>query len=842
MSITNTYKTTDARYRVMTSESTFAKGMRYTDNPLVEGYAKVICNYDLANDGATLKTRAGYKALSTDVMRLVADTDDDVCVFMADQLLVNLADNTDAYLCRAALLGATKAFTETEQKLGLPKTAFKLSGSKMMIYYKNQYITGVNINAEKLSASATDDAWYLGMQLTPDNVHGAEIATKTSRVGTYTVMDNNAYVPVWHTYTDNEVLKIEKYLGILDLQFNAMQTTFNWYVRDLKPNSITAVQAVNYGYNMLLDSPYTFENKQTASGTLLLDGILPYDTDGNLLTSARPGAEIIFHLIYRYPESDVTKNKKYYVQWEIQNLDDTADPIVIQQVRQSQAYTPGNDITFRTTQTTYKSFTLIAKVYYKDVVDATVYTDSSVTTELNDAIHLEPLKVITLAYYYLTDDSDTTTLNVKPANYELGTASGMCTWQQRLVVWGVRNAKNTLWVSEINDPSWFPYPNNCEIFPDEIVACIKYKTSLLVFTKSALYQLTFNEDGLTYTTTCIQERLTLEAEDATSIIPVQSMVFFKNGNYYYMVVPVTGSTIGELQLAPITRPIESAFEDILGFVKKELFCLDTYEHTLSLTDWWCELEQRTMRVTFKVCDTLTLNNVQYLLYYDVSFNYDTKLRTWTTYMVGSSKYRKVAYIPSITATTVYLAPVAGTAQTGTIVNLVQADPTLAIDTNALKSTTSDGIVITKIFDTGYRDINADLMKRFRQIQFRVHNPASAMLTFVTTFKVDNDVRKDLFTYELEEITDKEASDYGSVYVTPEAYEDGDTMEDLPGTKAYMRTWSIPMNRFPELTTVQIKVNVSGKGKLGQFRIIDVSNTDIYEINSLAWVYRAMWGR
>lgn len=840
MSVTNTYKTTESRYRVMTSENTFNKGMRYTDNPLVEGYAKVLCNYDLANDGTTLKTRAGYIPIARDVMRIM--NTEDTCVFLTDQLLVNLADNTDAYLCRAALLGETKAFTETQQKLGLPKTAFKLDGSKMMVYYKDQYITGVNICSTKLSGSATDDAWYLGMQLTPDTVHGAELEVKTSRIGVYTVMDNNAYVPVWHTYTDGEILKVEKYLGILDLQFNAMQTTFNWYVRKVTPNSITAVQAVNYGYNMLLPEPYTFENKSTTAGTILLDGILPYDSDGNLLTSARPGAEIIFHLIYRYPEEDLNKNKKYYVQWELQNLEDSSDTIVLQQVRQSPAYTPGNDITYRTTQTTYKSFTLIAKVYYKDVVDATVYENSNVTDELNDAVHLEPLKVITLAYYYLTGDSDTTTLNVKPVNYELGTASGMCTWQQRLVLWGVRNAKNTLWVSEINDPSWFPYPNNCEIFSDEIVACVKYKTSLLVFTKSALYQLTFQEDGLTYTTTCIQERLTLEPEDATSIIPVQSMVFFKNGNYYYMIVPVTGSVSGELQLAPISRPVERAFEDVLTFAEKEIFSVELGTHTLTLIDWWCELEQRTMRVTFKIKDVRTIYESTTSTYWDISFNYDTKLRTWTVYKTKCSKYRKVAYIPSITANTVYLCPVQGGTSQGTIINLAQADPTVALDNNALVGMDSSFTNVTRILDTGYRELNSDLMKRFRQIQFRVYNPESAILSFATTFKVDNDVRKDRYIYELEEITDKEASDYGSVYVTAEGYEYEESNDEMIGTDNYMKEWSIPMNRFPELTTVQIKVNVSGKGKLGQFRIIDSRNDNIYEISSIAWVYRAMWGR
>ena len=843
MSVTNTYKTSDQRFKVLTSENSFSSGMRYSDNPLAEGYVKTLINYQLANDGATLKPRAGYKTLkaSTAVCQLPS-TDSDACIYLTDQCYISLADETDAYLCRTTLFGAIRDSSAVEQKLGLPAQLFRLSEAKATLLYNGNYITGINKCSDNFTDVNTTDVWCLAMQPSPNSIHDVNIEVGHSRSGTYTIMDNNIYAPVYHIFTQNNMQKVEKFSGILRWKFSADMRSFTWWVAKLNAHDITAVQAVNYGYNMLATDPYHFTNQVTANQIILLDGILPYDANNKLLTSARAGAEIFFHLIYRYPQSDVDNNKKYYVQWEIQDLStDGANSVVLQQVRESPTYTPGDDIYFRTTQTTYKQFTLIAKVYYKDVVDNTTYTDSTVTQAVNDSIKLEPIQVITLAYYYLTDDSSSSTLNIEAVKYDLSTAQGMCTWQQRVVLWGVRNAKNTLWVSEINDPSWFPYPNNCEIFADDIVACVKYKTSLLVFTKSALYQLTFQEDGLTYTTTCIQERLTLSEEDITSILPVQSMVFFKNGNYYYMIVPVSGSISGELQLAPITRPIEyilDNFKDESSAILDALIQPRAHgiECTYSLYDWWCALEQQTLRIFYKF--KVIVDNTPYT-FIDLVYNYDTKTRTWTMSEWNATAFRMQAFIPSVTAATVFVMPARASASLVNL-NLIQADVTQSEDTFPLDYAADRFLGCVQYVDTGYRNINADMKKRFRQIQFRVTNPYSKHLDFYTEFRVDNDLRKALYTYTTTEITDKEAEDYGSIYVDAEM-EEADSVDGMEDIKDYCNTWSIDPDRFPDMTTAQVKLNVSGKGRLPRL-IIRSENITPYEITNLVWVYRTMWGR
>ena len=551
----NAYNSHASRARTIVSENSFARGMKYSNNPLTEGYVKTLINYQLANDGATIKPRLGYRQIADGIATYTIDESaQDFCVYFTENLLVETSSKNDAILCRAVLSGAIDVLDTYTQAVGFSLQLFNLSNANITISYKGEYITGVNAVVEHLESKGTDDCYYLAMQNCNTAIHECDLEVAHSRNGVHTVMDSCVYVPMIHTYTDAEgTYHTERSLATVYMQFNEDLNGFTWWLNLVNPKDITAVQAVNYGYNMLQAEPYKFENQVTAGTVLLLDGLLPYDSANKLLTSARTGAEIFFHLVYRYPQSDVDNEKKYRVRWSLQDLDSDADPVIIQDYLQGDVYTPGADIYIRTTQTTYKRFTLIANVCYADAI-----TDASSDPK--------PLATITLAYYYLTNDNNTSTLNVDAVNYDLSTAQGMCTWQQRLVVWGVTGAKNTLWVSEINDPSWFPYPNNCEIFPDDIVACVKYKTSLLVFTCSALYKLDLQEDGLSYKTTCMQERLTMNEADVSSIIPVQNMVFFKNGNAYFMIVPVSTSMTGELQLAPISRPIELLFTDFRNTV------------------------------------------------------------------------------------------------------------------------------------------------------------------------------------------------------------------------------------------------------------------------------------
>lgn len=850
----NAYNSHATRARTIVSENTFAKGMKYSNNPLTEGYVKTLVNFQLTNDGATIKPRLGYRQVADAIATYTIDENtQDFCVYFTENLLVSTADERDAILCRSVLSGAIDVLDSYTQALGFALQLFNLANANITISYKESYITGNNLVVDHLIAKGTDDKYYLAMQNCSTSIHECDLEIAHSRNGVHTVMDSCAYVPIIHTYTDESgTFHTERSLATVYMKFDENLESFDWWLNPVEPKDITAIQAVNYGYNMLSNQPYQFVNQETSNAVLLLDGILPYDSAGKLLTSARTGAEIFFHLVYRYPKTDADSSKKYRVRWSIQDLDSDADPVIIQDYNDGNAYTPGDNIIVRTTQTTYKRFTLIANVCYAD--EATGNSDP------------KPLSTITLAYYYLTNDNNTSTLNVDAVNYDLSTAQGMCTWQQRLVLWGVAGAKNTLWVSEVNDPSWFPYPNNCEIFPDDIVACVRYKTNLLVFTCSALYQISLQDDGLSYRTTCMQERLTMNEADVSSIIPVQNMVFFKNGNAYFMIVPVSNSMSGELQLAPVSRPIELMFTDfkdtVVGLLEnvvkptsfnyyvtnedgwrlmddeyRYLYLKQLDEETVNfyLYDWWCMLENKTMRIYYKFRMTVGAK----VTFLDVIYNYDTSTRAWTMSMVNSTRYRVTHYVSSVTAETIFAQPVLSAEHTINV-NLIQGAEETTLDSFDIDYDQTGWNETLQFLDTGFRDLNTDIKKRFRQVQFRVNNVYSDTLKFYTAFAVDNDIRKHYCKFETTEITDPEAEDYGSVYVDA-VLDDPELVWGTAEQYDYVSEWELDLARFPEMTTAQVRFNVSGKGNLCRFELRSY-NDKVYEISSVAWVYRPMYAR
>jgi hypothetical protein len=102
-------------------------------------------------------------------------------------------------------------------------------------------------------------------------------------------------------------------------------------------------------------------------------------------------------------------------------------------------------------QPAYKHFAITVTAYASTALDKAVAT-------------------MVLAAYTLTDTpQDNKALQLK--TYDLTTMQGMCTWRHHIVLWGVENAPNILFVSGTNEPAYFPYPNNCHIPSDDYCVC-----------------------------------------------------------------------------------------------------------------------------------------------------------------------------------------------------------------------------------------------------------------------------------------------------------------------------------------------------------------------------------
>ena len=799
--------------RTMETEDTFANGMKYVSSPLVQGYLRNIVNMNISQDGGACKLRAGFKAIDEPINFSICSDDADLAIHHTDKAYVRFYQDDDAVVCQYAIIGNVMYPTEAEILAGVPEAYMPVAADSMrcIIKYDGRYIKGtLNIESEE------GHTYGLLMKPNHNTIHGMNIKAG-KRDGLYTIYDNNTYltmVDIWH---EGEFVRHAQKLVRLDMEFNNIRDGFAYSFVDVIPNEITAVQAVNYGYNMLLPEPYTFTNKVTQTSAIILDGLIPYDVNGNLITSCRQGTEITFRLAYRYPQTHVTNGKQYYVQWELCNTDDAEGTTqVLQYARQSQAYNPGDTIEYTVKNTTYTSFTLICKIYDKADYDALTFESF-----IMDGLNTQPLNTLTVSYSYLTAESNASALNLAAQTYDLGTAEGMCTWQQRLVLWGVQGCRNTIWISEVNDPSYFPYPNNIEVFDSDIITCVRYKTSLLVFTENALYQLDFSaEDGLTLKSSIIQERLTMERADCSTIIPIQNMVFFKNGNYYYMLVPGKYGTnqYGELTLAPISTPINEIFDDFPKFLK-EMYG----DGEVSIIDWWCYLEGN----YFRACYKLTQNTDVW----DLVFQYDTKTRTWVLHEYEFGQYRTKQWISSVTADSIFINLRASDWQNRTAsIDLLQADPTTSVDDNRVVSKQP---VVGRI-DTGERSILPTLVKKFRQLQFTTTTEDVVHIGCIVNS--ENQYSKNM----------------------PEQLED-DTMyfSDVTGNAELEISDSKPirwtqvewnaMRRVSDEAHKTITKNMrccipmNVRGRLCRFQLI-VSGTDRPEVGQFTWVYRLKSGR
>lgn len=802
------------RARYLTNEDNFSAGMKYTAAPHTTGYAKALVNFDLKNDGECLVPRGGLHDVASRVAAVVAGKQYiDFCTHHASAAYVQ--DGADATLCNYHIIG------------GVTEAGFDLNTATLVLEY----------NGECLQATKTADVGLTGhllMKPAITTVQGLSVTSPKSRDGIHTSLEGNTYVLV-NTGTKNK-------LGILKIKFNETHTAITWHVEEVTPTEVQPTQAINYGYNMFKDNPYTFENGVTATGGIQLTGVVPYDEQGNLLLTARPGTPIVFRLYYKYPSTD--ENDKYLVQWEVQDLNNASNPEVIHKVRGSVEYAPGDNIDFSYTPS-YTAFSIIVRLYKKsemEAQDAAWEADTSLQALVTKDDYLTPNRVTTLASYYLTSNNNSSTLNVEAVSYDMGTATGMCTWQQRLVMWGVRNAKSTIFISEINDPGYMPYPNNCEILNSDIICAIPYLSHLLVFTTTSLYKLTIGEDGLSYTSKCVQERLNMQPSDAASVLTVQNMVYFKSGNYYYMVVPNNTSSTEDTQLAPVSRSIEQMLDNIkdtIISVTNEVYNFTTDVRynpiELALLDYSTYVANTQVRNVYKLQITYQGNTgATRSDIIDVCLNYDTVLRAWTMYTYQATPYRMTVYKHNVTGETMFV---------HLFVNdyvlyssLVQADSKSPKDDIELMNDAERIFGNWQYIDTGCRDFNEELKKRFREVQFCVNILNNEILRFNTAFVVDDVDAVPLYRHTVSQCDDPNDINYGIIFVERELVEGVHT----PALTGF-NDWELDTAMFPDATVHKVRYKVSGKGYGGSVKILS-KNEVPFELLHINWVYRVMFAR
>ena len=807
--LTSGYKEYGRVERSMTVEDSFNRGMTYENRPLENGYSKLMVNFDLRNQGTSIVPRGGVHTVK-ELPTLLNITGH--YVHHTDYCYVITGDTEDAVLRRYILLAKTNG------------TEFIMED--LIVLIEND--SGDFIPCQ---ATISTEGYVCKCTSILTQIHDVMLADRIiDGGGLHVSVDSTTYIPVCHA--DTGVYAMLKLMAIEE------DGSYNVWFEVLDPYEPLPAQAINTGYNMLKNAPYTFECGVSSVPVLTLDGVIPYKADlETVVLNAEVGEKVVYKLIYRSP-SNATETTKYRVAWRIKNLEDSTDPALLQSLRKSKEYAPGDEITFEYT-IAYKQFTIVAEVY-----DAAVVQEYEYKSDEDDYKNIPVLKAITVSSYYTANNNNKANANLTMKEYDVASCTGICAWQQRVVAWGVNGARGAIWFSQPNQPDYFPYPNNVEIIQEEVIHCVPYLDNLLVFTGTRLYSISVVSDsnGTYFSTKCVQERLIMTKEDVNTILIVKNMVYFKSGAYFYMIVPSAKGT-GELQVAPVSNPIVAMLDSFNSSVKQIVedtydinnlleFVTDKDHYELEYLSFNDYLDGSTVRNVYRIKMTVIRKGYEdCTIYFNLSLNYDTVLRVWTAYIYQAGRNPLIPFQNSITDSMIHLTRRVNVLQ---LIQFEQTDPADTTDIAELRVFKNQ-----QLLDTGYRNHLSAWKKRFREIQFVINNTTQSALTFQTAFLMDDDTRKGFYKYQTSFIDDPSDPNYGLLYVERTPYdpiEIGDSTAIIPE-----EGWTLDFSRLPDITVMKVRFRVSGKGYNGRLKI--VSNNQIpYEILNVNWVYRKMNAR
>lgn len=832
------YKDTSFKrgHRVQNIEETFAKGMSYTTAPLTEGYNRVLVNLDIQDSGNSVTPRLGLRADSymyNGWPRIGSDEDNnlfeivDAHAFVDRKLLETIwytgRNNEDNIFGKYVTEGTIYCDTFDYPGYGSQNHADTLDGGRLT---HTAYLMS-NFGAE-----------IHGMRLLQKINVDAPTVTETPNTLGVRVVGTWAYNNNYYFYDDLGRCCVYSYYPE-DVYETPSSETAEHYKNDPKldvfaPKQLTAKEAVTYGYNMLLANPYQFAN--TAGGNVLeFTGLLPY-VNGELCMTPVQNQDIHFVATGTIP---LNKQYKFVAEWSSMNN------------------TSWNTIKEWTVNTGADVSTLeIAFDFAPPVAEAIIRISAYPVTE-NVAVDVSDSVLAVGFSFQKTVYSNT--MNSDKKQYSIHQASGICYWKNRIVAWGVPEDDTILFVSDVNDPTYFPYPNNIETFTSAIQYCTPFGDDLLVFTADALYIIALADDGASWTCKCLQRNLSIAAWDIHLVQTVKNMLFFKSGNYYYMVVPKSGSLTGELTIADVSKPMRGFFDNFKTSVLEVLN--NTYMPEVEYTNF-------DIAHYYNYLSKDSVHNVYMLVvpgihkthdtYVNLDVIYDTVNRTWRIYTYGSSA-RLVPHNTSSTQDTMFVSKFqfeTNNKRTG-VQHLVwrveredmylqHNDARLATDDEHIKPSANQkqSIIGNRQFiDTGYREHASNFKKRYRELQFTINNISLNALQFYVSFLIDGALRKSWYGYEIVQDTDPTSLTYGVISVHRVLLPSASNTSGAPVTPSttVLDDWMLGMSAFPDNGYWKCRTTVSGKGYVPRM-LINSPNAKIFELLNISWVYRTLYSR
>lgn len=838
MAQSSNYKVYNRQPRVLTEETGFAGGMLWTGNNIDETHLKTIVNF--VYDDTT-----GYLKIKDPIL-------------LQEEYYIG---DLDVDLSGKQLVGAYKICPELVQE---DKSTVLGPADWLYIFGNCMVDNGVTRCAESslvILYTVGGSQIYKVELVTTDESDFDELVWENAASKKPVLYDNRLY-----TTCNNDLVPTVVYgLFVHDGEEDYMLVRQGYNVPDgyflntykNTVDSITLLEASNTGFNAMRgDQMYSFTGDAESANPMIL-GVLLYEDKSCTVPVARPrvGQKLIMHVLVAG-----------------QNISGTTHKVIIQKPSDKP------DELWQTYETLEYAGDNIFVCREFVVQDRTATYNVVLSSTSSQA---QPIDAVIINY-------STSRLNTtKIKAYPLTQANSCCAWKTHLVMWGVPNNANILFISEVDNFYYMPAPNNLAVFDTDIIGCVPYMDTLMVFTADKVYTVAEASDG-TFTQSVVQNDMPMAPSDAPYIKAIKNMVFFKSGNYYYMIVPKSQSLKGELSIAPIYKNI-AAWLDNPSKGMKEILTQLYPDHLYYVEGSFDDTDESNKRIdpitvsdpveVYAEQDTVTIlfnieayyyktvdgirqpNSVQHLLLF---LNYNTNLRAWT--MCIESTDDKPMYVAALYASRLMR-----------FVRTTEDHMEVCIPT----SNTDPINGMPCLIDSGYRTLSTSIKKRFREVQVKLHSTSENIVDFGSAFYVDGVTRRAYHSFETvysdsdkNEITLMPRYDPNALIVEPfvtidTARDDEFTWFDPKPDAAPKRSpeefmeysigdavskhqrhgsdskeltdWRLDFSHFKRGAPATIRVPVSGKGYAPRFVFTTPCGIAL-TINEINWVYRTMFGR
>ena len=602
------YKQYTRNQRRAVLETDYSHGMMTSNSIVDEGYVKSLVNFTFDKESGSLIPRPALRPYQLIMPDMGAEQDPQVPDWWhGDGLSIKdvkeCVENGIVYY--QIVVGLVDEYTRGHLAIVTTEKTDSLS----QVHISDDYEYDIRYGSSTYTFIDEDVLYY---SASVPQIHDIFLAEDYSKRMEFPV-GSFAYGNSYYFFTQHEDDNHEMVTELCRTYFDTTQIPPRYSYEAVSPKELSVSEAVTYGYNMLLkEQAYTFMNKHAAP-TMQFEGLLPYTEDGlTLLMTPRRNQPVLFKAFY-----DVANGRKFDIVWEWRETT-SADWTLLQK---DVGVTFGDDTVLQAYFRPPAADMMVRVSAYPYIDDAgQPSTEPNVTVE----------KAIVVGFDFTVENyGAATTLDQKV--YDLSSATGMEAWNGRIVLWGLPEDPSILFLSDYNEPAYFPYPNNIVVFDEPIIYAIEFMDSLCVFTTNKLYQVKLSDDGNSWVSTVVQSHLSINAWDKHLIQTVRNMIYFKSGNYYYMMVPKAQSQTGELTLAPITNPITSFFDNFSVNVQHILE--ETYGYTgdYELLSYYNFLDYEDIHNLY----LYRFDSSEALLHLDII--YSTVDRTWKIWVYESAQ-------------------------------------------------------------------------------------------------------------------------------------------------------------------------------------------------------------